>query len=92
MSATLPLRVLQKLDDQRALVEQGDTVREVNTGLVPDIVEGDYVLVNLGVAVQRLSEDEAEGILDLWDQVALSLLEAETDELDELDELREEYE
>jgi hydrogenase expression/formation protein HypC len=83
MCAVLPLRVLQKLDDQRALVEQGDAVREVNINLVPDIVEGDYVLVNLGVVVQKLSEDEAEGILDLWDQVALSMLEEDTDELRE---------
>jgi hydrogenase expression/formation protein HypC len=92
MCAALPLRVIQRIDAQRALVEQDDTVREVNIKLVPDIVEGDYVLVNLGVAVQRLTEEEAEGILDLWDQVALSMLEDETDELDELDELREEHE
>jgi hydrogenase expression/formation protein HypC len=92
MCAALPLRVIQRIDAQRALVEQDDTVREVNIKLVPDIVEGDYVLVNLGVAVQRLTEEEAEGILDLWDQVALSLLEDETDELDELDGLREEHE
>jgi hydrogenase expression/formation protein HypC len=92
MCAALPLRVIQRIDAQRALVEQDDTVREVNIKLIPDIVEGDYVLVNLGVAVQRLTEEEAEGILDLWDQVALSMLEDETDELDELDELREEHE
>ena len=86
MCVAVPLRVLQRIDVDRALVEQGDMVREVNIRLVPDVIEGEYVLANLGVAVQKLSEQEAEDILDLWDQVTLSLMEEELSELKEQNE------
>lgn len=75
MCVAVPLLVLQIIDDDHALVEQGDTVYEVNIRLLPDVAEGEYLLVNLGVAVQKVSEEEAEAILDLWDQVTLSLTE-----------------
>jgi hydrogenase expression/formation protein HypC len=81
MCIAVPLRVVQIIEGDRALVEQGDLVRDVNIGLLSDVCEGDYVLVNLGVAVQKLSESEAQGILDLWDQVTLSLLDEYLDEL-----------
>ena len=81
MCIAVPLRVVQIIEGDRALVEQDDMVRDVNIGLLSDVCEGDYVLVNLGVAVQKLSESEAQGILDLWDQVTLSLLDEYLDEL-----------
>ena len=40
---------------------------------MPDVAVGEYVLLNLGVAVQRLTEDEAREVLDLWDQISVSL-------------------
>ena len=86
MCVAVPLRVLQRIDVDRALVEQGDMAREVNIRLVPDVIEGEYVLVNLGVAVQKLSEQEAEDILDLWDQITLSVMEEELSELKEQNE------
>lgn len=86
MCVAVPLRVLQKIDGDRALVEKGDMVHEVNIRLVPDVIEGEYVLVNLGVAVQKVSQEEAEDILDLWDQVTLSLKEEELNELREQNE------
>ena len=73
MCIALPRRVLRKVGDDRALVEQGDSVREVNIRLVPDVGQGDYVLVNLGVAVRQVTPEEAEDLLELWDQIALSL-------------------
>jgi hydrogenase expression/formation protein HypC len=81
MCVAVPLRVLQRIDADRALVEQRDMAREVNIRLVPDVMEGEYVLVNLGVAVQKLSQEEAEGILDLWDQIALSLVHEDVGEM-----------
>lgn len=86
MCIAVPLRVVQRLDDDRALVEQDGIAREVNIRLTPGVVPGDYVLINLGVAVQKLTEEEAQGVLDLWEQITRVLLD------EDLEELREEHE
>ena len=73
MCAATPARVVQRVSAERALVEQGPMRREVNVMLVPDVEVGEYVLLNLGVAVQKLTEPEARAVLDLWRQIRLSM-------------------
>jgi len=69
MCAALPARVVEILETGRALVEQNGAVRQVSVQLLPDVLEGEYVLLNLGVAVQKLSADEAQEVLDLWQEI-----------------------
>ncbi len=69
MCAALPARVVEILGSGRASVEQSGVVRQVSVQLLPDLQEGEYVLLNLGVAVQRLSADEAQEVLDLWQEI-----------------------
>ncbi|HEX6915264.1 MAG TPA: HypC/HybG/HupF family hydrogenase formation chaperone [Chitinophagaceae bacterium] len=35
-------------------------IKEVNLSLVPDAVEGDYVLVHVGLAISKVDETEAK--------------------------------
>ena len=69
MCSALPARVVEILGSGRASVEQSGVVRQVSVQLLPDLQEGEYVLLNLGVAVQRLSADEAQEVLDLWQEI-----------------------
>ncbi len=69
MCAALPARVVEVLESGQAIVEQEGNLRCVSVQLLPDVVPGDYVLLNLGVAVQRLSADEAQDVLNLWQQI-----------------------
>jgi hydrogenase expression/formation protein HypC len=78
MCAAMPARVVEKVSPERVLVEQGQIRREVNALLVPDIEVGDYVLLNLGVAVQRLTETEALAVLDLWQRISLSMAQPDS--------------
>jgi hydrogenase expression/formation protein HypC len=73
----MPARVIRRLEEGQALVEQNGLMRRVNVLPVPEVQEGEYVLLNLGVAVQALSEEEAREILDLWQQIAFTMLEEE---------------
>jgi hydrogenase expression/formation protein HypC len=75
MCAAIPARVVQRLSPERAVVEQGQIRREVNVLLVPEVEVGEYVLLNLGVAVQKLTEPEALAVLDLWQQIGLSMMQ-----------------
>lgn len=73
MCAAIPARVVERVSLDRAVVEQGQIRREVNVLPVPDVEVGEYVLLNLGVAVQRLTEAEALAVLELWQQISLSM-------------------
>ena len=46
-------------------VNFGGIVKRVNLSLVPDALEGDYVLVHVGVALQRIDAEEAARVFDL---------------------------
>lgn len=78
MCAAIPARVVQRLSPERAVVAQGQIRREVNVLLVPEVEVGEYVLLNLGVAVQRLTEPEALAILDLWQRISLSMAQPDS--------------
>lgn len=39
-------------------------VKKINLGLVPEAVEGDYVLVHVGVAMSIVDEEEAKRTMD----------------------------
>lgn len=64
MCLGVPGRVVEWLDRtepfSRATVEFDGVRREVAMGCVPEVVEGEYVIVHAGVAIQKLSVEEAE--------------------------------
>ena len=45
-------------------VSFGGTVREVNLSLVPEAQVGEYVIVHVGVAINRLDEEEAQRVFE----------------------------
>jgi hydrogenase expression/formation protein HypC len=45
-------------------VNFGGVVREVNLAYVPEAEVGDYVIVHVGFALQRLDEEEAQRVLE----------------------------
>ena len=51
-------------------VELGTVVRDVNLMLVPEARVGDFVVTHSGIAVRRLSADEAVQALELWQEEA----------------------
>jgi hydrogenase expression/formation protein HypC len=50
--------------------------RVVNLGLVEDIAPGDWVLVHMGVAVQRMDEAEARETVRLFEELESVLVES----------------
>jgi len=74
MCVALPGRVVERRGD-RALVEVRGFRREVSILPLPDLREGEYVLISLGMAVERVSEEEARAMEALWGEVAAALEE-----------------
>ena len=66
MCLGVPAEVLRVQPDGRAEVSIGGTIRDARVDLVPDVKQGDYVLLHAGFAIQRLDAEAAQEILDLF--------------------------
>jgi hydrogenase expression/formation protein HypC len=70
MCLAIPGKVVEIRDGMLATVDVGGVRREVSLVLVDGIEVGDYVIVHVGYALNRLDPEEAEQTLELFRQVA----------------------
>lgn len=80
MCLALPARVVA-IDDatDMATVALGEVKREVSLALVEDVNVNDYVLIHVGYALNKVSEEEAEKTLALFAEAGLLDQELRTD-------------
>ena len=68
MCVAVPGRIIDIVDrdgDRFALVEIDGVTREASTALVPGLEIGDYTIVHMGYALERLDPDHASATLHL---------------------------
>jgi len=73
MCLAVPGKVLEVQENgglRMARIDFGGVIREACLDYVPEAGVGDYVIVHVGFAISRLSEEEAMGSLELLRQVA----------------------
>jgi hydrogenase expression/formation protein HypC len=58
-------------DGQTARVSLGGVTKEISLALVDDAAVGDFVLVHVGYALNRLSEEEAQRTLALMSEAGV---------------------
>ena len=63
------IEIWQKDETRMANVDFGGVVKEVCLEFVPDIQVGEYTIVHVGFALQRLDEKSAMETLDLFRQM-----------------------
>lgn len=66
MCLAIPARVVQLKEGDKALVDLAGVRKEISLELVPNIGPGDYVIVHVGYALQKLDTREAERTLALF--------------------------
>lgn len=76
MCLAIPAKVVQKLENDQALVEVGGVRNQISLLLVEDVTVGDYVIVHVGFAIARLNAEEAAKTLALFDEIARHLEES----------------
>jgi len=59
MCLAVPARITKILTEQRAEVALNGVQMQINTSLVTPVNEGDFVIVHVGYALEKLDEDEA---------------------------------
>ena len=75
MCLAIPAKVVQKLENDQALVEVGGIRNQISLLLVEDVTVGDYVIVHVGFAIARLNAEEAAKTLALFDEIARQIEE-----------------
>jgi hydrogenase expression/formation protein HypC len=73
MCLAVPAKILELLPGQMALVDINGAQREVSLMLLDDGVQaGDYVLLHVGYAIERIDEEEAQKTLAMYRAMYLS--------------------
>jgi hydrogenase expression/formation protein HypC len=70
MCLAVPARVIERRAGDLALVDLGGVRKEISLALVEDVAVGDYVIVHVGFALQKLELEEAERTLQLFAALA----------------------
>ncbi|GAO35013.1 hydrogenase assembly protein HupF [Sulfuricella sp. T08] len=71
MCLAIPARVAELLDNDSAVVELGGVRKEISLALLDGVVVGDYVIVHVGYALNRLDPEEAAKTLQLFAEIGL---------------------
>jgi len=66
MCLAIPAQVVELLPDDQAMIDLGGVRKEVSLALVSDVAVGDYVIVHVGYALNKLDPDEAAKTLALF--------------------------
>ena len=67
MCLSIPAKV-DKIEGEKALVNVGGAKYNASLQMLDDVHEGDYVLVHAGFAIQKISPEEAEETLRIFDE------------------------
>jgi len=75
MCLAIPARVVETIDAETALVDLAGVKKAVSLALVEDVAVGDYVIVHVGFALQKLDAAEAERTLALFAEMGAAVTE-----------------
>lgn len=70
MCLAVPVVVEQLTPEGCAIVNLAGIRKEISLALVENVVPGDYVIVHVGYALQKLDPEEAERTLALFDELS----------------------
>ena len=69
MCLAVPALII-KIEGKEGEVKIGGMLKHISLWLTPEAKEGDYVLLHTGYAISVLDQKEAEGTLQLFEEIA----------------------
>jgi hydrogenase expression/formation protein HypC len=66
MCLAIPAKVVELRDGDQAVIDLGGVRKEISLALVEGVAVGDFVIVHVGYALQKLDPEEAEKTLALF--------------------------
>jgi hydrogenase expression/formation protein HypC len=81
MCLSIPSKVVEIDENNSAIVDTLGVRRQVTLDLIPEKVEvGEYVLIHVGFAMNKISAEEAAESLRIYDEIAKLMQNGEIDE------------
>lgn len=71
MCLAIPAQVVEVVDAEHAIVDTGGVRKLISTALVDDLEIGEYVIIHVGYALNRLDPEEAAETLRLFADFAV---------------------
>ena len=72
MCLAIPVRIVEVLPGQQAVIELSGIRKEISTALLDDVQVGDYVILHVGYAIGKLDTEEALRTLELFGELSAS--------------------
>ena len=69
MCLAIPARVVELQEGGQGIVDLGGVRKEISMALVDDVAVGDYVIVHVGYALNKLDPEEAARTLALFAEI-----------------------
>lgn len=66
MCLAIPAQVVELREGEQAIVELAGVRKEISLALLDQVAVGDYVIVHVGFALNKLDPEEAEKTLQLF--------------------------
>lgn len=76
MCLAIPAKVVELKDGDQAVIDLAGVRKEISLALVEGVAPGDYVIVHVGYALQKLDPEEAAKTLALFAGLAASEVSA----------------
>ena len=76
MCLAIPAQVVELRDNDNAIVDLAGVRKEISLSLVEGVEVGDYVIVHVGYALNKLDPDEAEKTLAIFAELGEAAREA----------------
>ena len=73
MCLAIPARVVDMPDEETAVVDLAGVKKAISLALVEDVAVGDYVIVHVGFALNKLDAEEAEKTLALFAEMGTAV-------------------
>lgn len=69
MCLAIPAQIVELRDNDNALVDLAGVKKEISLALVDGVAVGDYVIVHVGYALNKLDPEEAAKTLQLFEEL-----------------------
>lgn len=66
MCLAIPVEVVEILNSDTAIADIGGVRKEINIALIEDLLVGDFVILHVGYALNKIDPEEARRTLELF--------------------------
>lgn len=71
MCLAIPVRIVEVLPNQQAIIDLGGVRKEISTALLDAVEVGEYVILHVGYAIGKLDTEEALRTLALFGELGM---------------------